>query len=47
VTGILIQQELDDQQNQYMLLWSRDGIVYALSGPGSGSTAVNIVRALR
>ncbi len=47
VTGILIQQELDDQQNQYMLLWTRDGIVYALTGPGSGSTATSIARSLK
>jgi hypothetical protein len=47
VTGILIQQELDDQQNQYMLLWTRDGIVYALTGPGTGTTAANITRTLQ
>lgn len=47
VTGILIQQDLDDQQSQYMLLWTKDGIVYALTGPGSGSTATSIARALQ
>jgi hypothetical protein len=40
VTGTLILQEVE---NQYMLMWVKDGIVYALTGPGDANTALGIV----
>ncbi len=46
VTGTLIIQDFKDQQDQYMLLWVKDGIVYALTGPGDGSAALRITRSL-
>ncbi len=47
VTGIIIEQDLDDHENQYILLWVKDGIVYALTGPGNQTTALAIARSLR
>ena len=47
VTGILVKQELENQPNHYMLLWTRDGIVYALTGPGSVTTATSIARSMK
>ena len=44
VTGILILREED---NQYMLMWIKDGIVYALTGPGDVSTAFGIVGSMK
>lgn len=46
VVGTLILQEFKDQETQYVLLWVKDGIVYALSGPGSASTAARIASTL-
>jgi hypothetical protein len=47
VTGTLIRQSLEDHAPQYLLIWIKDGIVYALTGPGTGSNAQNIVRTLQ
>ena len=47
VVGTLILQEFKDQETQYVLLWVKDGIVYALSGPGSASTAARIASTLK
>jgi hypothetical protein len=47
VTGTLILQDLDDHPDQYMLLWVKDDIVYALTGPGDRSTALRIANSLK
>jgi hypothetical protein len=44
VTGILILREAD---NQFMLMWVKDGIVYALTGPGDANTAFAIVGSIK
>ena len=46
VTGTLIRQQLEDHADQYMLLWVKDGIVYALAGPGDNTTALTIANSL-
>jgi hypothetical protein len=38
VTGYLIQRPADDAP-QYALIWVKDGILYAIGGPGSNSSA--------
>lgn len=47
VTGILIQQAFEDGEQQYVLMWVKDGIVYLLAGPGGPTTAASIARSLR
>lgn len=47
VTGILVQQSFEDGEQQYALLWVKDGIVYLLAGPGGPTNAANIARSLR
>ena len=47
VTGTLIEQTSEGVARQYMLLWVKDGIIYALTGPGDGSTAVQIAGSLQ
>lgn len=47
VTGTLIRQNLEDHTPQYLLVWVKDGVVYALTGPGTGSNAVSIARTLQ
>jgi hypothetical protein len=44
VTGTLVQL---DGESEYLLLWVKDGIVYALSGPGDLQTALEIGNSLR
>jgi hypothetical protein len=44
VTGALIQQPGD---NQYLLFWVKDGMVYALSGQGDPQTALGIGNSLK
>lgn len=47
VTGTLIRQTLEDHAPQFLLVWIKDGIVYALTGPGTGSNALSIARTLQ
>jgi len=47
VTGTLIEQELEDHSAQYMLLWVREGILYALAGPGGEAEALAIGNSLK
>jgi hypothetical protein len=47
VNGTLILQELEGHEHQYLLIWIKDGILYALTGPGTPSTALNIANSLR
>jgi hypothetical protein len=44
VAGILILRDLD---NQYMLMWVKDGIVYALTGQGDAITASGIAGSMK
>lgn len=44
VTGALIQQAGDFE---YMLFWVKDGMVYALNGPGTAETALEIGNSLK
>jgi anti-sigma factor RsiW len=47
VQGTLIQDARGNRDNNYMLVWVKNGILYALSGPGDASTAVNIADSLK
>ncbi|MBN2146524.1 MAG: hypothetical protein JW726_04010 [Anaerolineales bacterium] len=45
-TGTLIVDAWEDAPHQYLLMWVKEGIVYALSGPGNGATGVNIAESI-
>jgi hypothetical protein len=47
VSGTLILQELNDHPDQYLLIWVKDGILYALTGSGNASSALRIADSLR
>jgi len=47
VEGTLIELNFEAQPSEYMLLWVKDGIVYALSGPGNGSSALAFAESLK
>lgn len=47
VKGTLIEQRLEDHPRQYLLLWVKDGILYALTGPGNSSTALTIASSMK
>jgi hypothetical protein len=44
VTGTLILTE--GEIYQYLLMWVKDGMIYALSGPGDSSTALSIAASI-
>jgi len=46
VTGTLIVEDLENNDSQYLLIWVKDGILYSLTGPGDGSSAVRIADTL-
>jgi hypothetical protein len=46
VNGTLIQQSLEEHAPQYLLIWVREGVVYALTGSGKISTALDIGNSL-
>jgi hypothetical protein len=46
VIGTMIVQQLEDHGEQYLLIWVNDGILYSLTGPGNGSSALRIVNSL-
>ncbi|MGW8249857.1 MAG: zf-HC2 domain-containing protein [Anaerolineales bacterium] len=46
VIGTMIVQQLEDHHEQYLLIWVKDGILYSLTGPGNGSSAMRIVNSL-
>jgi hypothetical protein len=46
VNGILIQQN-PEYAVQYMLIWAKNGIVYALNGYGSRETALEVANSLK
>jgi hypothetical protein len=47
VTGTLIQQYGYKMDNEYLLIWVKDGILYALSGPGDSTAALEIASSLK
>ncbi len=48
VEGTLIQnKDSGRQKSEYTLVWVKDGILYALSGPGDSATAISIADSLR
>jgi len=46
VQGTFIQQRLDGNR-QYLLMWVKDGQLYALAGPGGQQSAVSIANSLK
>jgi hypothetical protein len=46
VEGTLIMQSLRSQFPEYLLIWVKDGIVYALTGPGDSVAALEIAESL-
>lgn len=47
VTGTLIIQESDDRPDQYLLAWVKDGILYSITGPGDGTSALRLANSLK
>ena len=47
VTGTLIQQYGYKMDDVYLLIWVKDGILHALSGPGDSTTALKIASSLK
>ncbi len=47
VTGTLIQQYGYKMDDGYLLIWVKDGILYALSGPGDSTVALEIASSLK
>jgi len=47
VTGTLIQQYGYKMDDSYLLIWVKDGILYALSGPGDSTAALEIASSLK
>jgi hypothetical protein len=46
VPGTLIHQSLEQHAPQFLLIWLKDGIIYALTGPGDGAQAIDIAASL-
>lgn len=46
VKGTLIMQSEESEFPRYMLVWIRDGIVYALTGPGDSQSAVDLANSI-
>jgi anti-sigma factor RsiW len=46
VEGTLIMQSIRSQFPEYLLIWVKDGIVYALAGPGETTAALEIAESL-
>jgi Putative zinc-finger len=47
VNGTLIIQNQEDRSDQYLLIWVKDGILYSLTGPGDGSSALRVANSLK
>lgn len=47
VNGTLILQNPEDSPEQYLLIWVKDGILYALTGPGNDSSALRVANSLK
>jgi hypothetical protein len=46
VEATYIQQNLEDHTRQYLLMWVKDGLLYALTGPGNLSDAMDVAGTL-
>lgn len=47
VPGTLIHQSLEEHAPQFLLIWIKDNILYALTGPGDGAQALEIADSLK
>jgi hypothetical protein len=47
VPGTLILQSMEEGAPDYLLIWVKDNIVYALTGPGDGARALEIAGSLK
>lgn len=47
VTGAFIQQYRFEGPDEYMMIWIKDGVVFALSGPGDKETALEIAGSIK
>jgi hypothetical protein len=47
VEGTFIQQDLEDHVRQYLLIWIKDGQLYALTGPGDMQAALEIANSIK
>ncbi len=47
VEGTFIQQDMEDHVRQYMLIWIKDGQLYALTGPGDAQAALEIANSIK
>jgi hypothetical protein len=47
VQGWFIEEAYSRSDEKYMLVWIKDGVVYALSGPGDQATALAIASSLK
>lgn len=47
VNGTFILQNAQDYPDQYLLIWVKDGILYALTGPGNGNSALRVANSLK
>ncbi len=47
VKGSLVQEDPDKGQPKYVLIWAKDGMVYAISGTGDSSQAIQMANSLK
>jgi ATP adenylyltransferase/5',5'''-P-1,P-4-tetraphosphate phosphorylase II len=47
VDGSFIQQRLENNGRQYLLIWVKDGLIYALTGPGKLQDALSVASAIQ
>jgi hypothetical protein len=47
VPGTLIHQSLEAHAPEFLLIWLKDGVIYALTGPGKGERALEIANSLK
>lgn len=47
VNGTFIQEDVEGPARRYLLMWAKDGIVYALTGPGGVQAALEVASSLK
>jgi hypothetical protein len=47
VPGTLIHQSMEQHAPEFLLIWVKDDIIYALTGPGDGAQALEIAASLK
>jgi hypothetical protein len=47
VTGTLVREDPDSDHPEYVLIWAKNGLVYAISGAGDSSQAVQMANSLK